>query len=326
MVLVSGPVSVYIFKMNDKNIFLFGDIHTNQLVQSKKSVPITNFIDELPNTTDLFLESPYKTKVLKDKIPDYESLSVMTTLYNHYKNKMYMHNKGNNGLKVHFTDIRQGRDLKFLMNIVDSLVESLIINNNVKINIDNIEFLFSVFPTMSRLAKYINLIVLSDNFKNESEESFPSFDNHDMITNAPNINHKVHRIRKQILKLDKNLQRLLIKYHKDKCDDILTHTKEYNRIVKNAKQHNFILNQHDALDLLVVLMSWNNHMKDMYTLARMLYYILHGGDNIISYDGNQHTLNYVEFFKTYMSKDTDLLYNQSLIDKKNKKYLNIPKL
>lgn len=324
MVLVSGPVSVYIFKINNKNVFLFGDIHTNQLVQSKKSVPITSFIDELPNTTDLFLESPYKTKQSKNELPDYESSSVMTTLYNHYKKKMYLHKRKNDKSRVHFTDIRQGTDLEFFMDTADSLIESLI-KNEEQIKIDKLKNLFSIFPTMSKIVQYINLVVLSNDIKNKSETLLPDFDNLDMVTNLPNTNHKVHRIRKQILKLDKSLQYLLIKYHKDKCKNISNQAVIYNRIIKNAIKHNYVLNQRDALDLLVIMMSWNNHMKDMYTLARMLYYIFNGNDNIISYDGNQHTLNYVEFFERYMNKDTKLIYYQSLLDIKNKKYLKIPK-
>lgn len=97
---------------------------------------------------------------------------------------------------------------------------------------------------------------------------------------------------------------------------MLKYTQDYKIIAKNAKENSYALNQNDALDLLVILLSWNSHMKDMYTLARVLYYVVHGNDNIISYDGNQHTLRYVEFFKKYMRNHAMLIYQESIIDKR----------
>lgn len=323
MIYVSGPVSVYIYTILNKKLFLFGDIHTNTIKPYKKSISIIQFLDKLPSTTDLFIESPYATNKNKNEIPSYESSSVITTLYNHYKDSMYKHNRKNNDFRVHFTDIRMGSDLKLFMNIVDSLIQN-IIKGNLQVEINDVLSLATYFPSISKLVKYINLVVLSNNFKEDSYKLFPSFDNHDMITEDSQGMHIVHRIRKQILKLDTYMQKQLLKYHKDKCKLLLNNTKIYDKVIKNAKQHNYILNQHDAIDLLITLTSWTTHLKDMYTLARILYYIIHGNNNIVSYDGNQHTLNYVEFFEKYMDKTIELLHQQSILNKNSKKYLTIP--
>ncbi len=47
------------------------------------------------------------------------------------------------------------------------------------------------------------------------------------------------------------------------------------------------------------LLKWGSHVKDLYTIARMLFY-LDKSNNIISYDGAAHSKTYALFFKRYM--------------------------
>lgn len=321
MVLITGPVSVYIYKVQGKSLFLFGDIHTNQLKTYKNAIPIMKFIDSLPQTTDLFLESPYLSIKAKNQFLSFAHFSVITTMYNYYKDKLYKHNNRDSNLRVHYTDIRLGSDIDIFMSIVDNILEYLV--NNETISIKDFDVLIQYFSTTQKMYQYMNCIVHSNNFIVDVLKIFPKFSHHDIVTKAPNEPFQVHRVRKQLLKLDTNLQAKLLNYHAAKCREIINSTKVFNKTMKRMRDTHQIY-KNDTIDILMALISWTTHIKDMYTLSRMLYYVSQGAQHIVSYDGNQHTLNYVEFFNHYAQDIAIPMYHQSIIESPNKRNITIP--
>jgi hypothetical protein len=207
------------------------------------------------------------------------------------------------------------------MNIVDNIIEYFV--GNEKISITDFDILIQYFSTTQKIYQYINCIVHSNNFLVDILKIFPKFSHHDVVTKAPKEQFQVHRVRKQILKLNVNLQEKVLHYHATKCREIINSTKVFNKTMKRMKDtHQMYKN--DTIDILTTLISWTTHVKDMYTLSRMLYYISQGSQNIVSYDGNQHTLNYVEFFNNHAQDIAVPLYNQSIIENKRKHNITIP--
>jgi hypothetical protein len=322
MVYIQGPVYVSIFKINNKNIFLFGDQHdTNHKDKLTKTKFITEFIDNLKPSTDVFLESYFLGKKNKRKLPIYDSISTITTVYNHYKDKMYNHNKREINLRVHYTDVRTSTDLIFFMNMIFLLIETL---TDTPVEKNRFVKLYANFPTVQSLKQYSDMMLLSNSFEKDIAQKLKRFEINVNDVAFYHNNKSVHRIRKQLLKLSNILQNKIIKYHNDVCDEFIHKYSKYDKAVSNIKKDNNNKYIHyDELFVLETLLAWTSHLKDVYTLSRMLYYIIKGHHNIVSYDGYAHTKRYVKFFKNYID-DTEHVYTKSVINAKKKTYLTIP--
>lgn len=75
---------------------------------------------------------------------------------------------------------------------------------------------------------------------------------------------------------------------------------DYDKCVhKILKTH--IVNKEDALDIFYTLLLWTSHLKDIYTLSRILFYKRNKDAKIvITYDGASHTMTYKRFFTEYV--------------------------
>ena len=72
------------------------------------------------------------------------------------------------------------------------------------------------------------------------------------------------------------------------------------------------LTYENASAIAFALLKWGSHVKDLYTLARMIYYV-DKTDNILSYDGVLHSETYADFFKNYMK--AKVIYKENHVAK-----------
>jgi hypothetical protein len=331
MVKISGPVSVGVVSLYDKQIFLFGDIHTMskglcpKCTEDKKCFYLTEFIDSLKNV-DVFIEEGWfdaDTKYLMKNAPS-SSESVLHNVRAKYKDYLY-------GFKVqpnkrfHYTDIRQERTLFPLTRLV-LYFEFKDIQN---ITEDDLTLALQ-FTDAKYLQKFVDIIVRSDDYTKSIKSLFNApiakrfFLSNPFSSNKQNS--KIHRIRKQILKLPKTQQQKLLRFHKDRCLDI---TNSYNQIL--SKCNKVIDNSVDFVDLIVKIINDGilpmlTHLMDMYLLARLLYYVKKKDTKqILTYTGSMHTDNYVTFFTKYMKEESKLLYQEDNTESKRiKRCVSLP--
>lgn len=317
MVKVSGPVSIGIFSLYNKKVFLFGDIHTNQkglcrkCIKSNNCLFITDFIDGLENG-DVFIESSWldddNKQLMKNAPPSSESvLDIVRTKYNDY---LY-------GFKVepnkrfHYADIRDHRTFWPLRKLI------LYLEHGVydKFNINDMK-LIQLFADVAVLQKFADVVVKSDDYVKSIKVLFNATIAETFLSNPFNSNKqiaKVHRIRKQILKLPKIHQQKLLQFHKDRCRELI---KKYEQIDKS----NFIL---VILDGILPILT---HLMDMYLLSRVLYYIKKkDSKNIVTYTGKTHTEHYITFFTKYMKDYIEMLYHEDNANSKRvKRCVSLP--
>ena len=97
-----------------------------------------------------------------------------------------------------------------------------------------------------------------------------------------------------LLKTNKNKNCSVTPYHKVKLHQ---KTKLYDKAMNNYILKNGTITQQDKYRIFYGLLEWGTHLKDLYTLARILYFF-DKTDTIISYDGAAHSKTYAYFFST----------------------------
>lgn len=317
MLRVSGPTYVAIFHVptSNKYIYLFGDIHGDKkgLCDGRDRTFVTKFIDNLTKPLDVFLESYWVTSHDKTHVPQHKAADVMTTVFNHYRNAMYATSHRLPALRVHYTDIRTSPNLSYFMNMVNSIILNLTQSRSK--HMPNINELVAFFPTGRAIVKFLNVVLLSNDYVNAMEsllgkEGAAPFVNPELLTNVPRKkNRTIHRVRKQILKLTPTDRRMLLLYHRRKCDEILAKTKAYDTHIANIKV-TLRFDDHDQVVILETLMAFMTHIMDMYALSRMIHYIRGDGKTLVSYAGVMHTQNYVDFFAKYWQTEATLVHHE----------------
>lgn len=306
MVKVSGPVSVGVFRLYNKHIFLFGDRHTipkglcRQCTIPKKCFFVTDFIDSLQNA-DVFIEDSWvdaDTKEIMKGAPS--SQSVLHIVRSTYIDFLYGFQVKPNK-RFHYGDIRFERTLWPLMKLVFSLDTQIL----RKVNEDELTLQFRDTKYLKQLA---DILVKSDDYKNSITTLFPETIAQRLLSSNPvgskKQTSKIHRIRKQILKLPKTIQLRLMAFHNDRCKKII---KNYNT---NGNEYYVIFDS---------ILPMLTHLMDMYLLARLLHYIRRKDTkHIVTYTGAMHTDNYIMFFTKYM-KEAKLVYHEDNNDAKRVK-------
>lgn len=350
---ISGPHYVSIYKHNDCVISLFGDIHfsksksCNNCIKHDNCMNIIRLYDNLKTPSDLFLEAYYFDKKgldYKNALKWYYSKIVKETdwlksVINHYKKKMYNrkeHSK-QSGVHVHYGDIRSHRSVEFLYWVKDVLTTDKL----EALSMEDIELAYNVlkdFKTKNIFKKYADAIVKSNNFKEDISKIFTEnawiYIDEESLTSYQGLSTKIHRIRKQILKLSPNFQTKVIKYHDEITKEILEdyycyhYTPSRNKILKKLLISQKNLKSEDALIIDVCIDKWLSHFMNLYTLTRMLFNIEKGtSKNISSYTGANHAYSINYFFKTYMKKEIEYLwsYNSETEALQELRCVNIPK-
>ena len=305
---ISGPVFVSAFTLGKTNIILFGDEHfkkTGLCRSCKKDVNclyVNDFIENLKNPLDIFVESQWKNDA-NEKFTSLPPEDVISNVINKYGDNMYHHKQQYNGRRVHYVDVRNDNTLYGFLMILLSLIlksESNPLHNKVKAPFE----LLQRFSKTQDFKDFANILVESDDFNKAILKKFGKtwsqyFIGKDNLTNIPGSHLRtINRIRKQILKLSVSNRDALLKFHKDRCKEIVITTKVYNDINDNSKYST------DEKEFIIfdTILLWMSHIMDMYTLARMLHYMNNNYEShsVVVYAGAHHTENYSTFFSRYL--------------------------
>lgn len=345
MLRISGPVSVSIFHLqDDKKIILFGDAHeskTGLCKQVKKSnidnIFITDFIDSFQSSpTDVFLESDWVPDVDKEKVAVQQDVDILRVVLNHYNENMYKTQNKKQGLRVHYTDIRCLQSFLELCLSIQAILYS-VIDQYIKIYDKHpIEVILRCFPTLKTFNEFTDIILKSDNYKQDMNKLVKDdniFTGSNVLASAPgHTKRKIHRIRKQLLKLSLSDRTKLLSYHQETISHFhKTFKNRYNNKIKNLK-NNGVEKTHedDIIEIAYILMLYTSHIMDIYALARIIYYIRNtNSKTIISYAGAVHSLNYTKFFVEFWQKEAKLVLYQDVKQYKNrshKRCVSIPKV
>lgn len=301
MVKISGPLSVAVFKMKNKKIYIFGCRHTDnkglcrECTKQNDCMFITDFIDNL-EYSDIFIESAWVAKESKNMVEKQSPSSVLHSIRGKYNDNMYRHKEHQHN-RFHYADIRFENNLWFLTKIVLDYSSNYFDSSNLD---DTQRYVLKEFKDGKSLKKLADTVVKSDNYKKSIQENFSKKTSKILLSSefAPNASGKsnegVHRVRKQLLKLTQKEEKQLLRYHRDMCKKLL---EKYDKLEKNESNIVF-----DGIFPILT------HLMDMYLLGRMLYYIKKKETrNIVTYTGQTHAKHYETFLTKYM-KGAEVMY------------------
>jgi hypothetical protein len=274
---------------------------------------VVDLLKRMKSKSDLFIESFVHSNPLYYRKEQHDVLN--DVIKTNFKQMFAHKGKSTKGVKVHYSDIRSLVSFAPFINVLDYLLFEY---NNASINeritvFPNLLTEISWCDTLDKLKQFIDLMLLSDDYIFDVSKLIPKeFVKHftykyDLMTNKRKY---ITRLRKQFLSLTKEHQQLLVRFHEDTCNKLKQKHRQYDIAMKEMVIHYAELPQsRKALQkepkvahlntLAHALLKWGSHVKDIYTIARMLFY-LDKSNNIISYDGAAHSKTYATFFKTYM--------------------------
>lgn len=322
---VYGPEIVCVFTLGNqnkqKNIILLGEDHGDYVPKCRQRKNCLTVLDliKMVKQADVFLESAWVSKDLKlaykqGKIENYDSqLGVIKKTFH---KELYGHNQQQTSTRFHFTDIRREPNLIQLLSIVYSK------QNNIEDDLVMVLNTVFHFSTPTKFVDYINACVISNNYSKSIKGIFGKYAKFYIVKESltsipPKKRRVVHRIKKQIEKLPKDIQTVLLKYHDDKLNTMRSKPffKEYEKNREQAFDDENIKSHHLG-SVLHMFRYTLLHLMDIYHLARMLHY-MDKSINIISYTGSDHTHNYMEFFEKYMGLKLAYIDDKSNQEKGN---------
>ncbi len=300
---ISGPIAAYALKIGDKHIILFGDWHETDDKQckpcKKDCMYIVDLLKRIKPNTDLFIES-YIHSQLNRVVEPHDVISHVIKTFHH---KLHYH-KGTkqNNIRVHYSDIRTLDNYRAFYDTLMYLI--------AKINYEYTERevghmnhfpLISWCDTQQKLKAFIDIMLTSDDYVQSVSSLIP----HDVVRHFTNkhdmmIHQRkyISRLRKQVLVLTSEQQSHIFTFHENTCKRLIKKHNKYNESMQHYNVHKFNTRQNEYY-IAIALFEWSFHIKDLYTIARMLQYI-DKTNNIISYDGAAHSRIYANFFKKYM--------------------------
>jgi hypothetical protein len=172
--------------------------------------------------------------------------------------------------------------------------------------------------------KIVDGMIKSNDIEGDMEKVFGKlgglFAGRSTLTTFPGLDTKVHRIRKQILKLSPKLQKAIIKYHEENAADILedyhcyNYAKSRTKILKHLQTKGELPRDEyprgeSQLVIDTCIDKWFSHLMEIYMIARMLYSIEQGTKkNVSMFTGANHTYAVNYFFKNYMKESAKHLW------------------
>ncbi len=300
---ISGPNASYALKIGDKNIILFGDWHESNDKQctpcNKNCIYIVDLLKKMKPNTDLFIESYVYSQLNRDVEPH----DVISNVLKTFHHKMHNH-KGTkqNNIRVHYSDIRTLDNYKAFYDTFMYLIAKI----NYKYTEREVGHmnhfpLISWCDTQQKLKAFIDIMLTSDDYIKSVSSLIP----HDVVRHYTNkydlmIHQRkyISRLHKQLLVLTPEQQSHILKFHEDTCQRLIKKHNKYNEAMHHYNVYKFHTRQNEYY-IANALFEWSFHIKDLYTIARMLQYI-DKTNNIISYDGAAHSRVYARFFKTYI--------------------------
>lgn len=323
---ISGPVCVFAIQHKGTNILLFGDIHDGNEglcadCSSRNScIDITDFLGRISQPVDIFLESQWVSKQDRALALPPNEKDTITKIAKNFHSNMYKHVGQGDGRRVHYTEIRTDDNFNAIMHL-QQMMFMLAFEKGAKLSEIDL-LLLGNLSSIKKIARFINIVVKSNDYENDVSNLFSKtvasqLINIKSLTHRPNdITHrlpKIHKVRKQLLKLTSGYRKAIMRFHKERCSELLHETSDYDNSVANIMKMKRI-DAEDALYILHGLLLWFSHLKDMYTLCRVLYYIDKTG-TVVTYDGADHTQTYKRFFTNYL-EDTKLIHQHNMSKKK----------
>ncbi len=300
---ISGPIAAYALKMGDKNIILFGDWHESNDKQctpcKKDCIYIVDLLKQIKPNTDLFIESYIHSQLNRDVEPH----DVISNVLKTFHHKMHNHNgTKQNNIRVHYSDIRTLDNYKAFYKTIMYLIAKINYEYTEKeVGHMNHFPLISWCDTQQKLKAFIDIMLTSDDYIQSVSSLIP----HDVVRyftyKYDLMIHQrkyISRLHKQLLVLTPEQQSHILKFHEDTCQRLIKKHNKYNDAMHHYNMYKFNTRQNEYY-IANALFAWSSHIKDLYTIARMLQYI-DKTNNIISYDGAAHSRIYANFFKKYM--------------------------
>lgn len=304
MVFISGPVSMYYLKKNDKRVYLFGDEHyTTNGMCSNKSIDIISFLDKVftsdlyKDKIDFYIESHYsdieiskkKSKPslfeeLRYKIYGDRSHSVLLKIINYYQRKgCFMKNDREckeNYPKVDFhpADFRRSVKCKYTKMMDDYTDKLFIMNLLISYGIDIGKYIKKInnFSTYYKIKKYI----LSSLICKPVVEELNNCDK-----------HYNSLLKKYIIENFKNSDKMYKHIYNDCMKNII------NGYKNRKKMYSISEMVQNIRTVLSIVIEMNCIAMDVYLLSKMFK---ENRKLVFVYAGNAHIQNYVGFLQKYM--------------------------
>ncbi len=293
---VDGPVTYMdLIDRHGNHILLFGDHHTDRSNGCKNChhpscMTITSFLR-------LLLRSKtYKTDVFVETAPHLSGTgsnhqSAVQRLYRSWANKKVKNCRN----RIHWIDIRELHPTNNWIGLYDIHEMNGVVKSAVTQGIH--DFLLQ-HPTMKNWLSYIDVFVLDDH----PQTHFPSY-----LQNSVPLSRKgglkVHKVRKQVLKLDSPDRHRLIKFYAEMKQDVKrNYEKLFDKLVETELRtfDDFSFRTYQRQQtILIIILTISCLLMDVYGLARMLYYLkLKSNEQhlVAVFAGDDHVEQYRRFF------------------------------
>ncbi len=327
------------FQINNCNVVIFGDVHWSKTKAcrdckaSNNCINIVQLMDTLDKPVDVFLEAWYLQDEDKEKDKKYVNRlgnDWLGDVIKYNKDRLYNKHHENQLFRVHYGDFRTHSSLDFLQFVSQTLSKR-------RADVTHNELLVSLgilhdFKNKQFFKKFADACIKHNDFDEQMKSLFGDhaslYSDSSSLTTFIGIPTKIHRIRKQILKLSPHFQRAIIRYHNDMSKDLLVDNYTYDF---SKRRREFIKDQNlegeASFVISTAIKKWLAHFMDIYILSRMLYSIEQkNAKNVISYTGTFHAYSYNLFFAKYIKKTSHTwLYDSGDNNAKYLRCVMIPK-
>jgi len=326
---INGPVNFVQLEGNinniQKNITIFMDVHldlNNQTrCESFDSIDISQYLYNQIKTTkislDFFLEihdeqlqqqiTNKRDIYIKDVIEMFKSEFIIE------KDKVkYSKSNSNSNVRLHYLDIRDHLNIFYIGNqIINVIIPKLnslkndVLTDNILTNNDKINILEQIKTHINKIKEYItNIFENKNNIQQNPNYSF------DKKSQKYYLNKMIHKYEHTTLKTKINLffNMITIDYM-GKLHNIIFKIFEYIILYKNDLKNIEYINE-----ILLLVDSLNTIILKMYTFFTDIYFLRRFLDkdyiqNVITYCGRYHALNYIFFLIKYCNFKINKIYN-----------------
>ena len=324
---INGPVNFVQLVGNinniQKNITIFMDVHldlNNQTrCESFDSIDISYYLYNQIKTTkislDFFLE--IRDEQLQHQITNKRDIYIKDVI-EMFKSEFIIekdkvkYSKSNSNVRLHYLDIRDHLNIFYIGNQINNItiptlnsLKNDVLTDNILTDNDKINILEQIKTNINKIKQHTDNIF--ENMNNIQQNSNYSFDKK---SQKYYLNKMIHKYEHTTLKTKINYfcDKNIIKYMIDIKGIILQIIKTlfyYKNDLKNIEYINEILLLVDSLNSIILKMY--TFFTDIYFLRRFLDkdYI----QNVITYCGRYHALNYIFFLVKYCKFKINKIYN-----------------
>ena len=324
---INGPVNFVQLEGNinniQKNITIFMDVHldlNNQTrCESFDSIDISQYLYNQIKTTkislDFFLE--IRDEQLQHQITNKRDIYIKDVI-EMFKSEFIIekdkvkYSKSNSNVRLHYLDIRDHLNIFYIGNQINNItiptlnsLKNDVLTDNILTDNDKINILEQIKTNINKIKQHTDNIF--ENMNNIQQNSNYSFDKK---SQKYYLNKMIHKYEHTTLKTKINYfcDKNIIKYMIDIKGIILQIIKTlfyYKNDLKNIEYINEILLLVDSLNSIILKMY--TFFTDIYFLRRFLDkdYI----QNVITYCGRYHALNYIFFLVKYCKFKINKIYN-----------------